>query len=231
MPVSRYFEADIKLLGFLVPCIGFLIVKDPNTLLEPQHSTQLPGVIGCYLICLWCEEFGRVYGFEPFEKFQCPQGIHPVVFTELFSFYHQEKLWAQTESSSQSQFNVSSLGISSETKKDLNSDSDTTLGQVWFGDSYQPICIPANSAKVVSVKTNKITKYLMCMVKARSNNNLSMGVLANRTIVTPTKSKHAFRFILMNTNSYNVWICQSLLAANVVEARSLPVELSILLVL
>ena len=78
MPVSRYFEANIQLLGFSMPCVGFLIVKDPNTLLEPQCSTQLPGVIGCNLIHLGCEEFGRVYGFEPFEKFNCLQEVHPV---------------------------------------------------------------------------------------------------------------------------------------------------------
>ena len=46
MLVSRYFEVDVNLLGFRVPKIGFLVVKDPNILLEPQHSTQLPGVIG-----------------------------------------------------------------------------------------------------------------------------------------------------------------------------------------
>ena len=44
MPVSKYFEADVMLLGFKVPNVGFLVVKDPNTLLEPQHNTQL---IGC----------------------------------------------------------------------------------------------------------------------------------------------------------------------------------------
>ena len=31
------------LLGFTVPNVGFLVVKDPNTLLEPHHNTQLPG--------------------------------------------------------------------------------------------------------------------------------------------------------------------------------------------
>ena len=50
MLVSKYFEADVTLLGFQIPWVGFLVVKDPNVLLEPQHSTQLPGVIGCNLI-------------------------------------------------------------------------------------------------------------------------------------------------------------------------------------
>ena len=50
MPVSKYFEADVTRLGFRIPRVGFLVVKDPNVLLEPQHNTQLPGVIGCNLI-------------------------------------------------------------------------------------------------------------------------------------------------------------------------------------
>ena len=50
MPVSKYFEADVTLLGFRIPRVGFLVVKDPNVHLEPQYSTQLPGVIGCNLI-------------------------------------------------------------------------------------------------------------------------------------------------------------------------------------
>ena len=50
MPVSKYFEADVTLLGFRIPWVGFLVVKDPNVLLEPQHSTQLPGVTRCNLI-------------------------------------------------------------------------------------------------------------------------------------------------------------------------------------
>ena len=50
MPVSKYFEADITLLGFRIPWVGFLIVKDPNVLLKPQHNTQLPGVMRCNLI-------------------------------------------------------------------------------------------------------------------------------------------------------------------------------------
>ena len=113
MPVSRYFEADINLLGFRVPKVGFLVVKDPNTLLEPQCATQLLGVIGCNLIHLGCEEFGRQYGFECFENFQCPSSVHPVVFSQFCTFFHQERLKAQTESEGQDTSNVSSLGISS----------------------------------------------------------------------------------------------------------------------
>ena len=48
-----------------------------------------------------------------------------------------------------------------------------------------------------------------------------MGVVVNRTAVTPTKSKNV-PVTLMNTNSYNVWIKQLLLAANIVEVDHCP---------
>ena len=92
MPVSKYFEADVTLLGFRIPWVGFLVVKDPNVLLEPQYSTQLLGVIGCNLIQLGCEEFGRMFGFAAFEEFHCPANVCPIVFAQLCSFYHQSKL-------------------------------------------------------------------------------------------------------------------------------------------
>ena len=163
MSVLRYFEADIKLLGFPVPQVGFLVVRDPNKLLEPQHSTQLLGVIGCNLIQLGCKEFGRIHGFEPLENFHCPSSIHPVLFTQFCSYYHQQKLWGQAESlpvnGNTSQVNVSTLGVSSEVKDgDLSSKVNAVLGQVWVSDSQQPICIPANSARIVSWKSDRIAR-------------------------------------------------------------------------
>ena len=156
------------------------MVRDPNKLLEPQHSIQLPGVVGCNLIWLGCEEFGRIHGFEPLEKFQCLNNIHPMVFTQFCSYYHQQKLWGQTESLSVSgntnQVNVETLGISSKVREeDLNSEVNAVLGQVWVGDSEQPICIPANSACIVSGKSDRVAQQLTCMVEMRSQNNLPMG--------------------------------------------------------
>ena len=56
------------------------------------------------------------------------------------------------------------------------------------------------------------------MVKRRSQNNLPMGIVVNRTIVTPNKAK-CVPVVLMNTNSYNIWIRQPLLVADLVEAE------------
>ena len=79
MPVSKYFEADVSILGFQIPSVGFLVVKDLNTVLEPQYSTPTPGVIGCNLIQLGYEEFRKVYGFEAFKTFTCPKEVHPLI--------------------------------------------------------------------------------------------------------------------------------------------------------
>ena len=95
---------------------------------------------------------------------------------------------------------------------------------MWVGITHEPICIPANSVKVVQGKTDKITRFLTCMVESRDVNNLPMGVVVNRTMITPKKSKKV-PVMLANTNSYNIWIRQPLLAANVIEVE-LPMGLS-----
>ena len=225
MPVSKYFEADITLLGFTVLHVGFLVVKDPNTLFEPQHSTQLPGVIRCNLIHLGCEEFGRVYRFEASEEFHCPPNIHPVVFSQMCSFYHEGKLSEsnQTQAASQTTsgiVDINTVRINAKVE-DTNPGQESVLGQVWVGNTCQAICILANSVKVVQGKTSKFTRRLSCMVEARVCHNLPRGIVVNRTMVTPRKNKQV-PIALMNTNSYNVLICQPLLAANIVEAKDCP---------
>ena len=85
------------------------MVKDQNTVLEPQHSTQLLGVIRCYLIWLGCEEFGKVYGFEAFKNFCCPNKVHPLVFAQMCTLYHQGKTQAQSSSSTSTDLQLNSI--------------------------------------------------------------------------------------------------------------------------
>ena len=120
MPISKYFEADVTLLGFKIPQVGFLVLKDPNALLESQCSTQLPGVIGCNLLRLGCEEFERIYGLEALREFCHPENINPIIFAQLCSFYHQGKLASsQTEVANQNlgHIKVNTSKISSEVKR------------------------------------------------------------------------------------------------------------------
>ena len=111
------------------------------------------------------------------------------------------------------------MGISSrDERENPSSSSDAVLGQVWVGSTREAICIPANCMKVLQGRTNKITQRLSCMVEARECNNLPLGLVVNRTMVTPNKSKRV-PIVLVNTNSYNMWIRQPLLAADIIEAE------------
>ena len=162
MPVTKYFEADVSILGFQIPSVGFLVVKDPSTVLESQYSTHTPGVIGCNLIRLGYEEFGKVFGFEAFETFRCPKEVHPLIFAQMCTLYHQSKGQnVQTSShASNSEHQINEIQATTSnvncnlTPKDLDS-QDAILGQVWIGDPRKVICIPANWVKVIEGKTSK----------------------------------------------------------------------------
>ena len=52
------------------------------------------------------------------------------------------------------------------------------------------------------------------MVEATDDDNLLCGVSVNHTYINPTKAKQV-SVILLNTNSYNVWIRQPLYAATI----------------
>ena len=87
-------------------------------------------------------------------------------------------------------------------------------GQVMVGDKRQPICIPAGTSKVVVGRTQNKLPRGSYMVKATDDDNLPCGVSVNHTYVSPSKAKQV-SVILLNTNSYNVWIRQPLYAATI----------------
>ena len=148
------------------------------------------------------------------------------LFVQLCSFYHQSKLLDKTQSTtkvstSSVQATISETSSSKIKNKDPSKSLENTLGQVWVGSIHKAICILASSAKVLQGKTEKITHRLTCMVEARAVNNLPMGLVVNRTMVTLDKSKKV-PVAIVNTNSYNVWIHQPLLATDNVEVESFP---------
>ena len=87
-------------------------------------------------------------------------------------------------------------------------------GRVMVGDRKQPICILAGTSKVVIGKTQEKLPRGSYMVEATDDDNLPCGVSVNHTYVNPTKAKQV-SVILLNTNSYNVWIRQPLYAATI----------------
>ena len=46
IPLSRYVELDVEFLGLHVPRVRFLITQNPNKVLDPDHRTRLPGIVG-----------------------------------------------------------------------------------------------------------------------------------------------------------------------------------------
>ena len=56
------------------------------------------------------------------------------------------------------------------------------------------------------------------MIEATNVDNLPCGVSVNHTYVNPTKAKQV-SVILLNTNSYNIWIQQPLYAATILEVE------------
>ena len=84
-------------------------------------------------------------------------------------------------------------------------------GRVMVGNRRQPICIQAGTSKVVIGRTQEKLPRGSYMVEATDDDNLPCGVSVNHTYVNPTKAKQV-SVILLNTNSYNVWIRQRLYA-------------------
>ena len=78
-------------------------------------------------------------------------------------------------------------------------------GRVMVSDKWQPICIPAGMSKVVVGRTQGKLPKGSYMVEATDDDNLPCGVSINLTYVNPTKARQV-SVILLNTNSYNVWI-------------------------
>ena len=163
MPVTKYFEADVSILGFRIPSVGFLVVKDPSTVLESQYSTRMPGVIRCNLMWLRYEEFGKVFGFDAFENFRCPKEVHPLIFAQMCTLYHQSKdqdvqpdshTTNSTANQQSDEIHVNTSNINNNSITEDLSPPDAILGQVWIGNPHRVICIPANSVKVVEGQTS-----------------------------------------------------------------------------
>ena len=130
-----------------------LWLKIQTLFLNPNTAPNYPGVIGCNLIHLGCEEFGIVYEFKAFEEFHCPSNIYLVFFSQMCSLYHQGKLSESPQTHSASQIpsgsiNINTSRINAEVKE-TNPGQESVLGQVWVGNTCQAICIPANSVKVM----------------------------------------------------------------------------------
>ena len=90
VPVKKYLELDNNFLGLKVPNVGFLILEEPNTVLDKKHWTKLPGIVGWNLICLMYEVFVEKYGEGKFNSFKCLAGVNQLLFSQLCLYYYAE---------------------------------------------------------------------------------------------------------------------------------------------
>ena len=50
IPLSRYVELDVEFLGLHMPRVRFLIIQNLNKVLDPDHRTRLPRIVGWNLV-------------------------------------------------------------------------------------------------------------------------------------------------------------------------------------
>ena len=88
---------------------------------------------------------------------------------------------------------------------------DGLIGQVTIGTKQQPICIPGISTITIPGCTNKLPLRITCLVEQVVHHNLPLGIVINQCVAMP--KARSIPVISINTNRYNVWIRQPLLAA------------------
>ena len=88
MPIKMYTELDSTFLGLRVPKVGVLIAEELNQVLDKKHQTRLPCIIGWSLIWLSYDVFIKKYGTTGFDSFICPEGVNPLLFSQLCICHH-----------------------------------------------------------------------------------------------------------------------------------------------
>ena len=88
LPVKMYTELDTNFVGLKVPNVGILVVEDPSQVLDKKHQSKLPGIVGWNLIQLSYNAFVEKYGTSGFDSFICPEGVNPLLFSQLCVYHH-----------------------------------------------------------------------------------------------------------------------------------------------
>ena len=90
LPMKKYIELDVNFWGLKVQKVGFLIIDEPNRVLDKKHQTKLPGIIGWNMICPAYKVFEDKCGGKKFDFFQCVVGVNPFLFSQLCLYHYAE---------------------------------------------------------------------------------------------------------------------------------------------
>ena len=88
LQVKMYTELDITFLGLKVLNVGIFIVQDPSQVLDKKHQSKLPGIVGWNLVWLSYNMFIEKYGTSGFDSFVCPEGVNPLLFSQVCVYHH-----------------------------------------------------------------------------------------------------------------------------------------------
>ena len=175
--------------------------------------------------------FVEKYEGEKFNSFECPTGVNPLLFSQLCLYHY-------AEISKEHEFGVKY--IYHQTEKDIKSTprkladlakkkvqpsfirKDGLIGQVTIGTKQQPICIPSNSTITILGPTNKLPPRITCLVEQAEHCSLLFGIVINPCMAIP--KARTIPMVITNTNRYNVWIRQPLLAAELFDVECNEIE-------
>ena len=85
-----YIKLDLTFLGLKVPNVSMLITEELSQVLDKEHQHKLPGTVGWNLIWLSYNTFIKEYGTTGFDSSKCPEGVDPLLFSQLCIFHHSD---------------------------------------------------------------------------------------------------------------------------------------------
>ena len=69
-----------------------MITQNTNEVLDPEHKTRLPNIVGWNLVRLAYEEFTKKHNPIVFENFEFPEGVEPLLLSQLCIYYYANKM-------------------------------------------------------------------------------------------------------------------------------------------
>ena len=181
------------------------------------------------MVKLAYQEFLKKYNIDVFEDFECPDGVNPLLFSQLCIYYYADVVPAVVNEIQDQYGLVYTEEITKNKKGNITnkkkhqkfvSSEEKTAGTVTTGTNNQPICVPGNSTITMLGKLSKLVNKGSYMVELAAHNNLPSGVVLNRSYIPPKAGQVAV--IIINTTSEKIWICQPLLAAKIFQVELHP---------
>ena len=227
--VKMYTELDITFLGLKVPNVGIPVVEDPSQVLDKKHQSNLSGIVGWNLVQLSYNALVEKYGTSGFSSFTCPEGVNPLLFSQLCVYNNSDtstsiELGVSTQTVSQLHEEIKPSKTEDLYKKRWQNFDDKTrhIGQVTIGSRKNPVWIPRNSVITVPGHTHKIPAKVTCLVEQAEHHNVPLGIIVNRC-VAKVKAR-SVPIILINTTKWNIWLWQPLLTTKLYTAECHLVE-------